>query len=164
MQEFVEEFLDREQTLKILDVGSRDVTGGIRGPQHKVPQCYNPIFENASWTYTGVDIEAGANVDVVAPGLYAWGVPDEEFDVVISGQTLEHVKNTHKFMEAIANATKPKGIVCIIAPWKWPQHRFPIDCWRILPDGMTFLLEEISNLSVVKVWKANDDCIGIARK
>ena len=164
MEKICKDFLNINQSLDILDVGSCDVTGGIRSPNHKVPQSYRPIFENSKWNYTGLDIQDGYNVDIVVDDLYEWKIPDNSYDVVISGQTLEHVKDTHKFIKSISKALKENGITIIIAPWTWQEHRFPVDCWRILPDGMDFLLSEIAGLEVLKVWKSGQDCIGIAKK
>jgi len=157
MSEFVDEYLDPKENLKILDAGSYNVNG-----------TYKLLFENPNWQYFGLDMEAGPNVDIVVGRDYEWNI-EEEYDVVISGQTLEHVKNTHKFMEAICKAVKPGGLICIIAPTvnnstSIKEHKYPIDCWRILPDGMKFLLEEICQLDIIKIWKQEFDCIGIAKK
>jgi len=56
------------------------------------------------------------------------------------------------------------GIVCIIAPWQWRYHRYPIDCWRILPDGMEFLLKDVCNFDILEIFLKESDCVGIARK
>jgi len=158
MTEFVEKYLKTDGNLKILDVGSYDVNG-----------TYKPLFENPNWQYFGLDIEAGPNVDIVVNQDYEWNIK-EEYDIVISGQTLEHVKDMHKFMRTIYKTIKPGGLICIIAPTisdegeSFIEHKYPIDCWRIMPDGMKFLLEEICDLDIIKVWKEEKDCIGIAKK
>jgi len=155
MSGFVNKYLDPNKNLRILDVGSYDVNG-----------TYKKLFEKRNWQYFGLDIQPGPNVDIVAKELYNWGIK-EEYDIIISGQTLEHVKDTHKFMKAIYKAIKPGGLVCIIAPSvssqgiSFAEHRYPVDCWRIMTDGMTFLLEEICDFDVIKVWIQEDDCIGI---
>jgi hypothetical protein len=57
---------------------------------------------------------------------------------------------------------KPDGIICVVAPWTYPEHKYPVDCWRIMPDGMRFLLSDIAGLPVLGVWKNETDCVGIA--
>ena len=155
MKKFVEKYLDTKKNLKIIDIGSMDVNG-----------TYKDLFNCENWEYIGLDLEEGRNVDLVADSLYSWGGEDESFDVVISGQCLEHVKNTHLWIKEVARIVKKGGIVCIIAPWSFTEHRFPVDCWRILPDGMRFLLEEIAGLEVIDVYHNAPlmDCIGIAKK
>jgi len=163
MSEFVKAHLNPNDNLKILDAGSYDVNG-----------TYKPIFENPNWQYFGLDIEAGPNVDIVVP-LYEWDI-EEEYDVIISGQALEHVKDMNRFMLSICKAIKIGGLVCVIVPsltssgrgrhWAFSQqeHKYPVDCWRVLPDGMEFLLKEICDLEIIKVWRQDGDCIGIAKK
>lgn len=153
MNEFVDNYLDKSQKIKILDVGAYDVNGTFRN-------CFN----SDNWQYFGADLEAGPNVDIVLKDKYSWPVESEDFDVVISGQTLEHVQNTHAWITEVARVLKPGGIVCIIAPWIWKPHRHPVDCWRILPDGMFFLLDEIAKLKVLKILLKKADCVGIAKK
>jgi SAM-dependent methyltransferase len=154
MREFVETIPEnKENPLTVLDVGSMDVCG-----------TYRELFPAPRFKYTGLDLEAGKNVDVVATSAYDWLTDPETFDIVISGQCLEHVLNTHSWMQEVSFHLKPGGICCIIAPWQWDEHKFPVDCWRILPDGMRFLLADIGNLNINKVWKQENDCIGIATK
>lgn len=149
---FVQKHLASKQHLKILDVGSYNVNG-----------CYKPLFEKPGWDYIGLDIEPGKNVDLVGEP-YDWKVDKDSFDVVISGQCLEHVKDTHKWIRQLAQALKPGGLACVIAPWSFNEHRYPVDCWRILPDGMRFLLHDIGKLEVIEVFKCERDCVGIATK
>jgi SAM-dependent methyltransferase len=154
MTEFVAQYLDKNAKLKILDIGAYDINGN-----------YRHHFDNPNWTYVGLDQEAGPNVDIVVTDHDDWGI-NEEYDVVISGQALEHVKDMHKFIRNVEQALKPGGQTCIIAPNHGyaSEHRCPVDCWRIMPDGLKFLFTEICNLDVVKVWIQDKDCIGIATK
>jgi hypothetical protein len=60
---------------RVLDIGSLDINGNNR-----------QFFTNCD--YTGIDIGAGKNVDVVARGHEY--IADEPFDVVISTECFEH--------------------------------------------------------------------------
>ncbi|MDD5226810.1 MAG: class I SAM-dependent methyltransferase [Candidatus Omnitrophica bacterium] len=153
MKFFVERYLDRSRELSVLDIGSKDVNGS-----------YRRLFDSPNWKYTGLDLEPGKNVDIVANGPYSYPVADRSFDVVISGSTLEHVLDMHAFIREAARVLTKDGLMCIIAPWTWGQHKHPVDCWRILPDGMRFLLGEIGRLPVLNVHKNGSDCVGIAGK
>ena len=84
MRKFVDEHLAdrRGRRLRVLDVGSMDLNGS-----------YRELFDDPQWHYTGVDLEPGKGVDVVLGSPYAWGaIPSDSFDIVISGQALEHVE------------------------------------------------------------------------
>lgn len=148
--------------LKIADIGSYDVNG-----------TYRPIFSPVpAWKYVGFDIAPGNNVDVVLASKYVWSnVPDKEFDVVISGQVLEHTEYPWVYIKELARILKPGGRACVIAPYEWEYHAFPIDCWRIFPDGMKPLLE-FAGLVVEKCYMTENDpnprwrgdTVGIAKK
>lgn len=127
MSKFIETYLDKNQKLKILDVGSLNVNGSYRG-----------LFNNPGWEYTGMDIVDGKNVDVVVEP-YRWPFIDKCFDVVISGQTFEHVEFPWLTIKEIERVMKPGAMGCLIAPSAGYEHRYPLDCWRIFPDGFRAL-------------------------
>jgi SAM-dependent methyltransferase len=130
MRTFVEEHLAdrRGRPTAILDVGSMDVNGS-----------YRPLFDDPSWTYTGADVEAGDGVDVVLQDAYSWGFPARSFDVVVSGQALEHIAFPWVSMLEIHRVLRPGGLACLVAPASGMEHRYPIDCWRFYTDGMLSL-------------------------
>lgn len=136
--------------LDVVDIGSMDVNG-----------CYRPLFKDHR--YTGYDIAPGPNVDITGK-LYQFPFKSGQFDVAVSGQTIEHVADIHTWIKEIARIVKKEGLVVVIGPHTFHEHRFPIDCWRILPDGMNFLLKEIAGLEVIKIWKTTIDTVGIGRK
>ena len=150
MKEFVVKHLPNARQ-NVLDVGSYDVNGS-----------YRPLF--VGHQYAGLDIVPGPNVDLVATSLYVYPIEDHTYDAVISGQSIEHVQDMHAWIREIARVVKPGGLVCIIGPQLWEEHRYPVDCWRILPDGMRFLLGTIAGLEVIESYMVGRDTIGVARK
>jgi ubiquinone/menaquinone biosynthesis C-methylase UbiE len=132
-----------DQNLTIIDVGSADING-----------CYKSIVPQ-KWNYIGVDLCKAPNVDLVMPSLYKIPLSDNYADVVISGQTFEHVREPFKLMHEISRIVKSFGTVIIIVPCMFPEHkeqRCPFDYWRIMPDGMKALFEE-SGLTTIKSIK-----------
>lgn len=146
MQRFVEQHLDalKGQALRIADVGSMDVNG-----------CYKPLFSQPDWCYTGLDLDSGANVDIALKSPYCWPLEDASFDVVVSGQALEHIEYVWQTVQEVARILKPGGLCCLIAPSAGPEHRYPVDCWRIYPDGMR-ALAKFAKLDVVEVYSQWD--------
>lgn len=119
------------ENLRIYDLGSQDVNGS-----------YKNIFDVPSWTYTGLDMEAGNNVDIVLEDPYSWKeIPSNHADIIISGQVFEHIKFFWVTMLEISRILKPGGICCIIAPSGGHEHRYPVDCWRFYPDGFQSLAD-----------------------
>jgi hypothetical protein len=137
---------------KVADVGSADVNG-----------TYRDLFEG--FDYTGFDIEPGEGVDVVL-GSEKWDIDNSHlhsYDFVISGQVLEHTRRPWLWILDVASLCKPGGTVWICAPNEWRFHEYPIDCWRVFPDGMRALLED-ANLSVIDCFSRKRDTVGIAVK
>lgn len=118
----------KDEPLSILDIGSQDLNGS-----------YRPIFTNPKWKYTGIDLEAGKNVDLVIQNPYEFPFEDDSFDLVISGQCIEHVEDIYAWADEAIRVLKPDGSMCIIAPCSWQLHGYPYDCWRFFPDGFRFL-------------------------
>jgi SAM-dependent methyltransferase len=138
MKYFVERYLDKSKMLEILDIGSFDVNGS-----------YKSLFQNLNWNYCGLDMIEGPNVDIVSKSAYDFGI-EKQFDVVISGNCLEHVEAPWKWIRELEKVTKKGGIVCIITPFSIGEHRHPVDCWRILPDGYRYLLERENNFTILE--------------
>lgn len=168
MATLLDKYADRDAPLRVLDVGSR-VAGSSRADgQPIVGGTYRALCP-PPWHYTGLDIAPGPNVDLVAADLYRWPLEPDSLDLVISGQCLEHVPEPWTWMDEVYRVVKPGGLCVVIAPSGGPCHRFPVDCWRIMPDGMAHLLAR-SGFEVLEAdfdyqkpehW---NDCWGVGRK
>ena len=158
MGEFVEEYLDKEDSLKILDVGSMEVDGS---------GTYRDLFDNIGWEYVGLDTNYGPNVDIAT--MYPYDIPsrDDTYDVVISGQALEHMEYFWVMIKEMVRVLKEDGLMCIIVPSDGQVHRYPVDCWRFNRDGL-IAMAKWGELQVLKAEVTNHsewkDAILIARK
>ena len=113
--------LDSKKKLRVLDVGSLDVNGSYRN-----------LFDADCWIYEGLDIEYGENVDFVPKDPYDWKeLKSNTYDLIISGQALEHIEFPWKTFENIERVLKPSALCCIIAPSSGPEHKHPVDCWLL---------------------------------
>ena len=144
----------RAAALDVLDVGSLLVPESLQ-------RTYRELM-SPQWRYTGADIAAGPNVDMVM-AEYGIPAPDGAYDVVISGQCLEHVREPWKLVPEMARVLAAGGLMVLTAPFQWAEHRFPLDCWRLLPDGMRVLFD-LAGLTTVEAYINGRDCWGIARK
>lgn len=151
MKKFVETYLDKDTKLRILDVGSQDVG------EADAKGSYKHLFENNNWEYVGVDLSSGRNVDVVLKNVYRWNeFTANSFDVVISGQAIEHIEFFWATMFEISRVLKSGGICCIIGPSGGYEHRYPVDCWRFYPDGFN-TLANYAKLEPVEVYTQWED-------
>jgi SAM-dependent methyltransferase len=150
--------------LRILDIGSYDVNG-----------TYRDIFDKPAWRYIGVDVAAGPNVDLVLKSPYRYPLRDGYADVVICGQTIEHVEFFWLSWREMVRIVRPGGLIFLIAPSRGPEHLHPVDCWRFLPGGYRALAKYVDNVEVLEVgtdWEAHPaddskdwgDTVGVFRR
>lgn len=148
MEMFRDKYLANMKGCSVLDVGSMDIIGtGSCG-------TYKPLFEK-DFVYTGMDVERGPNVDIVG-----YNNIKDKFDVVISGQVMEHVTRPWDWLKTLA--LYHKHFICIIAPNTWTEHRYPLDTYRYFPDGMRDLFE-YANIKELEIFKKGKDTIGIGK-
>jgi SAM-dependent methyltransferase len=83
----------------------------------------------------------------VATDEYNFPIQADSYDLVLSGQVIEHVRKIWTWMREVARVCKPGGLVITLNPVNWPYHAHPHDCWRIFPEGMRALYED-AGLSV----------------
>jgi len=136
------EFLDKNfphDKIKFLDLGFYGVNG-----------TYKEIFaDSTKYAYTGLDVNPGPNVDYVPSNPYEWPeFEDDAFDVIVSGQAFEHIEYPWLIIQEMARVLKKNGLICIVAPSRGPEHKYPVDCWRYYPDGLR-ALAKWANLQVL---------------
>lgn len=101
-------FADRFSNCRVLDIGSLDINGNNRY-----------LFSN--YTYVGVDIGAGKNVDVVCRGHEY--KDDQPFDIVISSECFEHDEFWNLTIQNAINLLKPGGLLLFTcATTGRPEH------------------------------------------
>lgn len=123
-----------KQNICILDVGG-------------VGKSYRDIFNKylCNSTYHTMNIKSGMkdhiqDCDIVVEKAYDWKeIGDNSYDIVISGQTFEHIEYPWLTILEIRRVLNTGGWVCIIAPSHWPEHKAPLDTYRYYLDGMNAL-------------------------
>lgn len=136
---------------RILEIGSRNINGSAR-----------EIFEPLVVEYIGIDAEPGPGVDYVFDAERVLPTPNL-FDAAICLNTLEHSCRPWRVVQSIADALRPGGLCLLVAPWRWDEHRWPLDCWRILTDGMRVLLDD-AGLEILVACHDENDCVGVGKK
>jgi SAM-dependent methyltransferase len=84
---------------------------------------------------------------------YEFPIEPGAYDLVLSGQVLEHVRKPWRWLPELARVCRPGGYVVTISPVTWPYHEAPVDCWRIYPEGMRALCDEAGLTVVESRWQ-----------
>ena len=127
----------------MLEVGSRYVNGSVR-----------PLIERFSHPkeYVGVDIEDGRFVDLILPvERLVEHFGSEAFDIVISTELLEHVKDWRVAVENMKLVLKCGGIIYITTrSHGFQYHGYPYDFWRYDLEDMNKIFSDFTILMLEK--------------
>jgi len=126
----VERYMEKGRRYRVLDVGAR--------VSLNQKLTHRQLLAGYDVDYTGVDVRAGQNVDVVMKKPYRIPMRSGSVDVVFSGQTFEHIAFPWASILEIARVLAPGGVAFITAPSRGHVHG-TYDCWRYHPDGMRAL-------------------------
>ena len=141
----IENYLRKDQHYQILDFGSFTNVG--QRVNHRL------LLQDHRCTITGVDIQAGTNVDIQMTKPYRIPVRSRSQDVVMSGQVFEHIPFPFASMLEIARVLRPGGYVFLTVPSRGHRHS-KYDLWRFYPDSMRALAAyaELELLEVHTDW------------
>lgn len=121
-------FMEGRERVSVLDFGGANVNGS-----------YRDIFVDPKIDYVAADLVTAEGVDIVLHDPYHIPVADGVFDLVISGQTLEHCEFFWRAFQEMVRVVKDDGFIFLIAPSSGPIHRYPVDCYRFFPDSYAAL-------------------------
>jgi SAM-dependent methyltransferase len=121
------------------------------------PSAYRAMVDQGNLFWDTLDIYQDPKLTHVAASEYSFPIPDETYDVVLSGQVIEHVRKIWVWMREVARVCKTGGTIITINPVSWPYHEAPIDCWRIYPEGMKALYEESSLDVILSAWESLEE-------
>ena len=119
------------------------------------PSSYQHIVSRAGCKWNTIDAFERKGLTYLAKGEYDFGLPSNSFDIVLSGQVIEHVRRTWDWMAECGRVCKPGGYVITINPVSWGYHEAPIDCWRIYPEGMRSLYEQAGLIDINSFCETN---------
>ena len=125
---------------KVIEIGSYDVNGSLRS-----------FFERLKpEQYIGIDLEKGPCVDIICDAeevLNRFG--SESFDVIISTEVIEHVKDWQKVISNIKGICKKEGVILITTrSYGFPYHPTPTDFWRFENEDMKEIFADCEILAL----------------
>lgn len=136
-EEFGERVIKGEDVLgkDVLEVGSRNMNGSMK----KHVRLLGPS------SYVGIDIQVGGGVDIILDAKdICKKFGEERFDLVISTEMLEHVKDWRTVISQMKRVLRPGGILIITTRSKGcPQHDYPSDFWRFEQSDMRAIFSDM---------------------
>lgn len=128
---FLQQFLPQVSG-PILEIGSKDY-GSTSSFRDIYPGC----------PYVGIDMEAGAGVDMVVDLEAGIGpLQENHFALGVCCSVLEHVPKPWKMAENITRVIAPGGRLYMSVPWVWRYHAYPDDYFRFSFRGVVSLFPD----------------------
>jgi len=129
---------------KILEVGSFNVNGSVS----------IPLKQRKPNMYLGVDMAPGPGVDMIC-NVYDivnfFG--SNSFDIVITTEMLEHVKDWRLAVNNLKSVCKHGGHILITTRSKgFPLHGYPEDHWRFEISDMQNIFNDFEIVNIVSDW------------
>ena len=138
---------------KVLEVGSRIVSGSMRGYMESL----NPK------EYVGIDIVPGEGVDLLV-NIHdiADHFGEEKFDIIIASDTLEHIDDLESASFNMHSVLNIGGWLVISVPtMDTPYHGFPFDFWRYTTDDLAHVF---NYMKVIAAYDTEGACIILEKK
>jgi SAM-dependent methyltransferase len=105
----------------------------------------------------GIDIVPGPGVDVVCDSeniINRFG--KNQFGVVVSTCSLEHIQNWRKTISNMKNVCEAGGIIIVIVPSIYRYHEYPNDFWRYSVQNVNDIF---SDCEIVLIKEDSDEYI-----
>jgi SAM-dependent methyltransferase len=118
----------------VLEVGALDFNGSVRG----IVQALGPE------SYVGVDLSPGPGVDVICDVRDLCDrFGSEAFDVVITTEMLEHVRDWKSAIRQLKCVVRRGGLLLVTTRSPgFPYHGYPHDFWRYTSDDFRHIFAD----------------------
>ncbi len=105
-----------------------------------------PLFK--SYTTFNIDHKPDVHQDLTKPLENKY---HNRYDLVISFDTIEHVKQPFLFCKSMEQAAKPNGLIYLSTVFAWPYHGRK-DYFRFTADGLQSCFEELPVECLASGW------------
>ena len=121
-----------------------------------VPSTYQRAVGDTSIAWHTIDLQKDPSLTYCASSEYEFPLESGTYDIVLSGQVIEHVRQIWVWIRELARVCKEGGLVVTVNPVSWPYHDSPgvPDCWRAFPEGMRTLYEYASLRVRLSHWES----------
>lgn len=127
------------------------------GPGNPSRSLINKFCQERALRYSWADLN---NRGRGKPGFYTMEheshvqCSDEEFDAIVSLHVLHHCRRPWLLVPELVRICKAGGLVIVQESMYEKEHRHPVDCGRIWPEGLKALLSD-AGLAIEKLVVAS---------
>jgi hypothetical protein len=138
--------LGNKEGLRVLEIGSREVTG---------PSDARQQFSNAE--YVGFDYYAGRNVDIVgdAHRLSSYFKEEERFDLIYTSACFEHFAMPWLVAVEIAKLLKVGGTLFVETHFSFSAHERPWNFFQFSDMGLRVLFSSALGFECIEAGLSN---------
>jgi len=120
--------------------------GGLATAPEKT---YRRLFEDLpGLEWCCCDILPHPTVTHVKPDPFTLPFDSGSFDLVVSGQMLEHCRNPFRAVNEMRRVLKVGSLLAVIVPSTGPRHDAQ-DGWRFMDDAFRFIAAEVGGLQTI---------------
>jgi SAM-dependent methyltransferase len=103
---------------------------------------YQPVVAPSVKEYIGIDLEENPRARIHISPQGKVQLADEQIDVVLSTQVLEHVENPLFYLSEAHRILQPGGLLILSTHGYWMYHPDPTDYWRWTSAGLQKIVTE----------------------
>lgn len=125
----IPKYINDKKNLEVLDYGCGS-------------KPYQYLFKDKTQKYIGVDVGDNPHADLLIEPEQKLNLTDNQFDVILSSQVLEHVEDVDGYMNECFRLLKTGGILFLSTHGTWQYHAAPYDFNRWTSIGLKKLMEK----------------------
>jgi len=129
MERVIDQYVRRRKDVRLIDYGCGEMP-------------YRPLFQPHVERYTGCDLSDNARADVHLKDGRWLPAEDDEADVVLSSQVLEHVPNPGAYLAECGRVLADEGLLILTTHGVWRYHPHPRDLWRWTAEGLRNVIQQ----------------------
>lgn len=133
----IDRYLNDKKSLKIVDIACGT-------------KPYYPLFKKKAKEYIGIDIDIKKSefVDIIGSAEKLPFV-DNYFDVALSTQALEHIRDYQAAVDEMYRVLKPEGIAFLSTHGVSEIHGAPYDFWRFTEYGLREVFSGYKEVEII---------------
>ena len=102
--------------IKVLEIGPDEI-----------PSSYRKKVKIKSIVWDTIDLNPNYNTTFLAKNEYQFPIEDNSYDIILSGQVIEHVRKIWIWIKELSRICKVGGHIITINPISYPCHEAQVD-------------------------------------